>query len=67
MIYCIDIKILVLLMFVGLIPMALDGLTQFLGLRESNNYLRLVTGLICGLVLGVLFNWLIVHVFIFDI
>lgn len=30
-------------------PMAIDGTTQLLGFRESNNYLRLFTGFIGGM------------------
>ena len=37
-----------------LIPAAVDGLTQFMGYRESNNTLRLITGLLGGLGLGIL-------------
>ena len=37
-----------------LIPTAIDGLTQFLEYRESNNTLRLITGLMGGLGLGML-------------
>ena len=37
-----------------LIPTAIDGLTQFLEYRESNNTLRLITGLMGGLGLGIL-------------
>ncbi len=37
-------------------PMALDGITQFLDLRESNNSLRFFTGLIGGIGLGILFK-----------
>ncbi len=33
----------------GMVPMALDGGTQLFGLRESNIYLRLLTGIIFGL------------------
>ncbi|MGN6186809.1 MAG: DUF2085 domain-containing protein [Thermoanaerobaculia bacterium] len=33
-------------------PLALDGLTQLAGLRESNNSLRVVTGVIAGLAFG---------------
>ncbi len=32
-----------------LIPAAVDGFTQFFGLRESNNNLRFVTGFIGGI------------------
>ena len=37
-----------------LIPTAIDGLTQFYEYRESNNTLRLITGLMGGLGLGIL-------------
>ena len=37
-----------------LIPTAIDGLSQFLEYRESNNTLRLITGLMGGLGLGML-------------
>ena len=37
-----------------LIPTAIDGLTQFFEYRESNNTLRLLTGLMGGLGLGIL-------------
>ena len=32
-----------------LLPMALDGTTQLLKLRESTNVIRLITGFICGI------------------
>lgn len=35
-------------------PAFIDGLTQFLGYRESNNILRIITGLLGGLGLGML-------------
>jgi uncharacterized membrane protein len=38
--------------FVAVIPLALDGLTQLTGLRESVNLLRIVTGSIAGLAFG---------------
>lgn len=44
-------------------PTFLDGLTQFLGFRESNNTLRFTTGLIGGLGLGILvkaFKWFLI-------
>lgn len=31
------------------IPMLIDGFTQFIYKRESNNYLRLITGLMAGI------------------
>jgi len=36
------------------VPAVYDGLTQFLGLRESDNTLRFVTGLMGGIGLGVI-------------
>ena len=45
-----------LLIFAGILltPAIIDGLTQFLGHRESNNTLRFITGLLGGLGLGIL-------------
>lgn len=46
-----------------IIPTFIDGITQFFGLRESNNILRFLTGLIAGVGLVVLINtikWLII-------
>lgn len=37
---------------VALTPLALDGLTQATGLRESTNGLRIATGLIAGMAFG---------------
>ena len=37
-----------------LIPMFIDGTTQFFKLRESNNFLRLITGLIGGFAISIL-------------
>lgn len=37
-----------------LIPAGIDGTTQFLGYRESNNTLRFITGLLGGLGLAIL-------------
>lgn len=36
----------------ALMPLAIDGLTQLSGLRESTNSLRIATGLIAGLAFG---------------
>ncbi|MBC7119004.1 MAG: DUF2085 domain-containing protein [Methanobacteriaceae archaeon] len=46
--------VLVMIATLITIPMILDGLTQLLGLRESNNLLRLLTGLPAGFGLGIL-------------
>jgi len=43
-----------LISFLLLIPAGFDGLTQLFGFRESNNYLRLITGLLGGLGLAIL-------------
>ena len=37
-----------------LIPTVVDGLTQLFEYRESNNFLRFITGLVGGLGLGIL-------------
>lgn len=37
---------------VAVTPLAIDGLTQLTGLRESTNPLRLATGLVAGLAFG---------------
>ena len=38
--------------FIALMPLALDGVTQLTGLRESVNPLRVATGVIAGLAFG---------------
>ena len=65
-IYNMDVNILFVLMLIGISPMGLDGFTQLLGLRKSNNILRLLSGFIAGFFLGIMFNWLIVHILILD-
>lgn len=40
---------LLLFSIILLIPVSLDGFTQLFGLRESNNKLRFITGLIGGI------------------
>jgi uncharacterized membrane protein len=46
---------LILLAFISIIPMIIDGLTQFLGFRESYNGLRFITGFVAGFGLALLF------------
>ena len=36
----------------AVVPLAIDGLTQLAGIRESTNELRIVTGVIAGLAFG---------------
>lgn len=49
-----------LLLFIGITPMAIDGIGQLINLWESTNLLRVITGLvvgiICGLSIGVIIN-----------
>jgi uncharacterized membrane protein len=40
-------------MYVAALPMAIDGLTQALGLRESTNPLRLATGFVAAFAFGI--------------
>ena len=54
---------LILIAFLMLIPTFIDGFTQLFNLRESNNILRLFTGLIGGLGLAILIKaikWVII-------
>jgi len=55
--YLIPIKYNVELIMIGLFlitPMLLDGTTQLMGIRKSNNKLRFITGLIAGIGIGIL-------------
>lgn len=45
-------SILFAVTMVALTPMAVDGVTQLLGWRESDNYMRLLTGSLAGAVIG---------------
>ena len=45
---------LIFIAFLMLIPAFMDGSTQLFGFRESNNKLRLITGLIGGIGLAIL-------------
>jgi len=41
-------SVLILILFV--LPLAIDGTTQLLGFRESNNILRIITGGLAGII-----------------
>lgn len=54
-------KGMLVVMFILLIPMAIDGTTQLVKLRESNNTLRTITGLLAGLICGVGIHFIFIH------
>jgi uncharacterized membrane protein len=41
------------LIIIGIIPIGIDGVGQFFGLWESTNIIRLLTGLLIGIVCGI--------------
>lgn len=45
-------RVLRIVMYAAATPMAIDGLTQLAGLRESVNPLRIATGLVAGFFFG---------------
>lgn len=47
-------KYLFFIPLILMIPTLVDGTTQLLRWRESNNFLRVVTGLLCGIGLGLI-------------
>jgi uncharacterized membrane protein len=49
---------IIIIVFIGLAPMAIDGLTQLWGLRESNNSIRLITGFLAGFTCGIIVIYL---------
>lgn len=56
---------LFLLGIIFLIPVLIDGFTQYFGLRESNNILRFVTGIIGGF--GLIFVLFYIIKFFFNL
>ena len=53
-----DLRFLILLLL-GFIPIGIDGIGQHLGFWESNNFIRLLTGLLIGIVTGITISILI--------
>jgi uncharacterized membrane protein len=43
----------IFLILIGLLPITIDGLFQFFDFWESNNVLRLITGLLVGIISGI--------------
>jgi len=41
-----------LLIIIGIVPIGIDGIGQLIGFWESNNFIRLITGLLAGIVVG---------------
>ncbi|MCJ7571005.1 MAG: DUF2085 domain-containing protein [Candidatus Thermoplasmatota archaeon] len=50
----------IILIFIGLFPIGIDGFGQLFGLWESNNIIRVITGVltgfICGLAIGIIID-----------
>ncbi len=44
---------IIFLIFLGVAPIGIDGLLQLFGFLESNNVLRLITGLLVGIICGI--------------
>ena len=55
---------LTIIILASIAPMAVDGLTQLMTERESNNALRLITGLLAGLAMGLCAVYLAVSLFL---
>ena len=58
---------LLILSMILLIPVSIDGFTQFFGLRQSNNTLRFITGFIGGIgliiFLKIVIKWCLTLIF----
>lgn len=50
---------LAIIYILSLIPLGVDGFTQYMGWRESNNYIRFFTGLLAGSVGGLIIAYLV--------
>lgn len=57
---------LLIISIILMIPTAIDGFTQFLGLRESNNNLRFASGVIGGIGL-IIFMKIAIKIFYFNV
>ncbi len=53
-------KEMLVLVIIFVSPLAIDGITQLFRFRESNNYLRLATGFMAGLVCGIGVHYLLI-------
>ena len=57
-------RIVLIIFSISIIPLAVDGWTQYLGWRRSNNTLRLITGLLAGLGAGYTFVYCVFWVYL---
>ena len=55
--------IVLIIAFLMTIPLIIDGLTQYLNLRESNNGLRFITGFAAGIGIAVVFSFIKILIF----
>lgn len=59
-----DVLFLFVLSIISLIPMSVDGLLQEFTDYESTNTIRLLTGLICGLLIGMDLSWILFYLWV---
>ena len=45
-------RLMILFLALGIVPMAMDGFTQLLTVYESTNTIRVITGFMAGFVIG---------------
>ncbi|MCK5773304.1 MAG: DUF2085 domain-containing protein [Thermoplasmata archaeon] len=57
-------RIVLIIFSISIIPLAVDGWTQYLGWRRSNNKLRMITGLLAGLGSGFTFVYCVLWVYL---
>jgi uncharacterized membrane protein len=55
------------LIIIGIVPIGIDGIGQLLGFWESNNIIRLITGLLAGIVVGLAIALIIDEIRSFEI
>ena len=61
LVYDVHANFLVVLTLLLVTPLVIDGITQSLRLRESNNKLRVLTGLMAGFVCGIDIHYLLIN------
>ena len=56
-------SVMIWLVVLSIFPLGIDGGTQYLGLRERKNWLRFLTGAICGFLIGLGLLYIILQSF----